>query len=646
MPDHLSSMSRQQLIGEVNTLSNRIKVLEKELHERRDSAVSSNQYEFIVNTSKDLLSLIDYEYRYIAVNDTYCRAHKLSREEIIGHSVADIWGKETFKEIIEEKLIKCLTGEEVTYRAKFMLPASGLRSMEVTYYPYCNAEGKFTHAVVVSRDATEEKAVENKLVAFEKAFETMQIGVTISSCDGNILYTNPAEAAMHGYTPDELLGKKVAVFAPEDAYTPAVPAMMSTIGSWRRERVNIDRTGRQFPVNLMSDLVRNQDGEPLAVVTTCEDISDRKQTELKLKQKFDQITVLRELDMLILANLEIRELLNILLSHLVCKLAVNAAAVTLRNQSTNSLEIAASFGFNTTIQRTLSLRFGEGLTGRVAFERSPLHIPDIRSAGVIDVPSELVEKEGFQFYYGIPLIAKGEVVGVLEVFHRSPFVPDDEWTDFFQTLAGQAALAIDYTLLFRNLQHSRDRLMIAYDTTIEGWSRALDYRDKETEGHSRRVTEMTLKVARHIGLGDQELVHVRRGALLHDIGKLGVPDGILHKPDQLTEEEWAVMRKHPEIAFELLSPISFLRPAITIPYCHHEKWDGTGYPRGLSRDRIPLEARIFSIVDVWDALSNNRYYRTAWQEEQVRSHITHLSGSHFDPDLVGAFFRVVNERPT
>jgi PAS domain S-box-containing protein len=186
-------------------------------------------------------------------------------------------------------------------------------------------------------------------------------------------------------------------------------------------------------------------------------------------------------------------------------------------------------------------------------------------------------------------------------------------------------------------------LVLAYETTLEGWTAALDLRDEETEGHTRRVTEMTLRVARAMGFDEAELVQIRRGALLHDIGKMGIPDAILLKPGKLSEEEWQIMRRHPVYALELLSPIAYLRPALDIPYCHHEKWDGTGYPRGLQGEEIPLAARLFAVVDVWDALRSDRPYRQGWPEERVLEHIRSLSGTHFDPAAVEVFLRVVRE---
>ncbi|HLK60189.1 MAG TPA: HD-GYP domain-containing protein, partial [Chthonomonadaceae bacterium] len=173
----------------------------------------------------------------------------------------------------------------------------------------------------------------------------------------------------------------------------------------------------------------------------------------------------------------------------------------------------------------------------------------------------------------------------------------------------------------------------------------LDLRDKETEGHSRRVTEITLMLAKRLGAPEAEWVHIRRGALLHDIGKLGVPDSILLKPEALTEAEWEIMRCHTSYAYKMLEPISFLTPALPIPFCHHERWDGTGYPNGLAGEDIPLAARIFAIADVWDALSSDRPYRAAWPRSRVIEHIRSLRGTHFDPRVVDAFLDLITELP-
>jgi putative two-component system response regulator len=191
------------------------------------------------------------------------------------------------------------------------------------------------------------------------------------------------------------------------------------------------------------------------------------------------------------------------------------------------------------------------------------------------------------------------------------------------------------------IKRSKDDLSRSYEATLEGWVKALDLRDKETEGHSKRVTDMTITISRRAGIHGNDLEHIRRGALLHDIGKMGIPDAVLHKPGPLTEEEWGIMKQHPVYAYEWLSPIEYLQPALDIPYSHHEKWDGSGYPQGLSGTDIPLPARIFALVDVWDALRSDRPYRAAWPTEQVYQHIREQRNTHFDPDLVDLFLSCV-----
>ncbi|MBI5825067.1 MAG: GAF domain-containing protein [Chloroflexi bacterium] len=238
----------------------------------------------------------------------------------------------------------------------------------------------------------------------------------------------------------------------------------------------------------------------------------------------------------------------------------------------------------------------------------------------------------------VPLKIKDQLIGVIYVDNRAHTgVFQQENFELISAFANQAAIAIHNASLFDDLQASNEELEIAYQATLEGWVRALDLRDKETEGHTRRVTALTQTLARGMGLKEDEIVHITRGALLHDIGKMAIPDGILLKPGQLSDDERALIQKHPMYAYEMLSPIKFLHPALDIPYCHHEKWDGTGYPRGLKGEGIPFAARIFAVVDVWDALVSDRPYRKGIQPSEVKKNIRELSGSHFDPRIVDAF---------
>jgi putative nucleotidyltransferase with HDIG domain len=361
----------------------------------------------------------------------------------------------------------------------------------------------------------------------------------------------------------------------------------------------------------------------------------------EIQLRLRRLTALREIDLAIAGSLDLRVTLAIFLDKVTSQLGVDAADIMLLSPQTTLLEYAAGRGFRGRGIEEATIRLGKGVAGRAAIDRRSVFIPDLSEAEGEVSRSGLWRAEGFHVYGCSPLVSRGQVKGVLEVFRREPVGLDPEWIDFLDTLAGQAAIAIEDAQLFDDLQRSNFDLALAYDTTLEGWSRALDLRDRETEGHTQRVTETTLRLARSLGIVESELVHIRRGSLLHDIGKMGVPDHILLKPDKLTEEEWVTMRKHPVYAFEMLSPIAFLRPALDIPYCHHEKWDGTGYPRGLMEARIPLAARIFAVVDVWDALRSDRPYRPAWPDDKVIAHIRDQAGSHFDPLVVAAFLKML-----
>lgn len=237
-----------------------------------------------------------------------------------------------------------------------------------------------------------------------------------------------------------------------------------------------------------------------------------------------------------------------------------------------------------------------------------------------------------------PLKIKDQMIGVIYVENRAIsgiFGKSD--LELVSAFANQAAVAIDNAELFERLQKTNRELEKAYQATLEGWVRALDLRDKETEGHTKRVTRLTERLARSMGVEGEALENIKRGALLHDIGKMGIPDSILLKNGELTEEERNIIKEHPIYARRMLKDIEFLRSAIDIPYCHHEKWDGTGYPRGLKGMDIPFAARVFAVVDVWDALISDRPYRKALPAEEVRKQIRADAGKHFDPNVVKAF---------
>lgn len=396
--------------------------------------------------------------------------------------------------------------------------------------------------------------------------------------------------------------------------------------------------GVDAPFEILIQLVK----PPLSegrFVATFRDISEQKKASHEIQKQMQRMMALHHIDTTITASSDVRVMLSVIIDEVTALLNADAA-VLLLNADTQTLEYVLGLGFKTDALQYTRLRVGQGYAGRAALERHIIAVPNLQESPGGFAASPLLAQEHFVGYYAVPLIAKGQVKGVLEVFQRSVADIEAEWLNFLEILAGQAAIAIDNATLFDELQRSNVELILAYDTTLEGWSNALDLRDKETEGHTVRVTEITLRLAKAMGLSDQQLIHVRRGALLHDIGKMGVPDSILLKPGPLTEEEWVIMRRHPVHAFNLLSPIKFLHPALDIPHYHHEKWDGSGYPSGLKAEQIPLTARLFAVVDVWDALRSDRPYRKGWPIEKVREHIAAGSGTHFDPAVVDIFLKL------
>jgi len=359
------------------------------------------------------------------------------------------------------------------------------------------------------------------------------------------------------------------------------------------------------------------------------------------QRRLEKLDALHKIDQAITSSFNLKVTLNILLDQLRAQLGVDAAVIMSYEDALLSLTYCQGQGFRTSALQHTNLPLGSGHAGKVALQRKSIFIPDLNHIDSNLLKSARFQNEGFVAYYGVPLIAKGMLIGVLEILHRSALDPDDEWVDFLQVLAEQAAIAMDNIELFNNLQSSNMNLLMAYDATIEGWARALELRDMETEGHSRRTVTLTMDLAAMLGIREEDMMHIRRGALLHDIGKMGVSDAILQKPGKLNDEEWQIMRQHPVYAYDWLASIDYLRPALDIPYFHHEKWDGSGYPRGLKGEQIPLAARIFAVVDVWDALLSDRPYRKAWSTERTLAYIQEQSGQHFDPQVVDVFLKKV-----
>jgi putative nucleotidyltransferase with HDIG domain len=455
--------------------------------------------------------------------------------------------------------------------------------------------------------------------------------------DGTILDYQAGDMAD---SPLRLLRQKIQDFLPVEAGMRIIGGLHDLRGKNRVVQVEYSRPspdGKSWHESRLVPL----SGKRSIVVTR--DITKYKESEEKIRTQLEQLAALRSIDLVITSSVDLKQTLLVILEHLQKHLSIDAASVLLLNSQSQLLEFAAGIGFKTSATQHTRLSIGEGMAGYAVQKRETVHIPDLTARRTGLERSLEFGNENFIAYYAVPLIAKGQVLGVLEIFNRTILSADEDWMNFLNTLAGQAAIAIDNAVMFKDLQRSNVDLTLAYDKTIDGWSRALDLRDKETVDHTYRVTNLTLRLARRMGISEAELIHIRRGATLHDIGKVAMPDDILFKPSPLTEKEWLIMRRHPLIAAEILKPISYLAPALAIPRNHHERWDGNGYPDGLKGEDIPLAARIFALVDVYDALTSDRPYRRAWAKEDALEYICKHAGTHFDSRIAPIFIEMMGE---
>ena len=644
--------------GEIGQLTSAFDKMAAALQQREEEnkqalaalLASEARYRSLVVTSPDAVFLVAANACIRMVNPQGISLLGYEREEeIVGRHILDFFPREEHAAAIEnfEKTVAKASTRNVIYNA---WKKNG-RIFPVEINASVIAEESASPAVVaVVRDITARVQAEEELRAEEKKYhqlvDTLQEGIWAVDDQAVTTFVNDALAEMLGYRSEEMIGKPLFCFMEQRCQEDS-GQHLARRRQGIKERYDFEflkKDGTIVVTTLSASPLFDELGNFIGSMAGVVNITDRKQKEQQIQLHLSRLMALRYIDMAITGSRDLRLTLKVILEQVTGQLAVDAAIVLLLDHHSLVMEFAAGHGFQTSALRHTNLKMGDGLAGRAAMERHTMtaRIPD---EGIYMEQSPLLAKEGFQMHIAVPLISKGHVKGVLEIFHRTPLTPNPEWLDFLEALATQAAIAVDNAALFSELERANLDLVMAYDTTLEGWSKALDLRDKETEGHSRRVTEMTVRLARALGVHDSEIPHIRRGALLHDIGKMAIPDGILLKDGPLTGEEWEIMRKHPLYAYELLRPIDFLRLAIIIPYSHHEKWDGTGYPRGLKGETIPLAARIFAVVDVWDALSSERPYRPAWTGEKVFAYIKQEAGAYFDPQIVDVFLKLMSEPP-
>jgi response regulator RpfG family c-di-GMP phosphodiesterase/putative methionine-R-sulfoxide reductase with GAF domain len=363
---------------------------------------------------------------------------------------------------------------------------------------------------------------------------------------------------------------------------------------------------------------------------------------IQTTHRLKNIESLRQIDRAISVSFDMKSTLAIITETAQNQLNVSAVNILLYNQHSQTLDYAYGQGFRSPAVRKMHLHLREGPAGQVAMDRKILQIFDLKGVNAGKLPANLAS-EDFVSYVGVALQARSKVNGVLEIYNRTELKPEGDWYDFLEAFAHQASIAIDNAKLFDDLQNLNMQISLAYDTTIESWASTLEMRDKTSLGHAQRVTSICMQMASGLGLDPESVSSIRHGALLHDIGMLGVPESILFKPGELNPQEREVVRQHPVFAYNLLSSISGWRQAIDIPYCHHERWDGSGYPQGLKKEVIPLAARICAVVDVYDTLLMERPFRAAWESARAIQYINDGAGSQFDPEIVRIFLAMLRE---
>ncbi len=449
---------------------------------------------------------------------------------------------------------------------------------------------------------------------------------------------NEETLKVYGAESKEQLLKPLTAFLSDesmDSFIKELQAFWDHASTFQQETVNTTLTGEKIDV-WVSISIPSETQDYSRVLVTVMDISERKRAEEQIRLQIRYLAALRAVDMAISASMDLPITLRVLLNQVNLQLGVEATSILLLDPHTQTLKYSAGLGFQTPVIETTALRLGQSYAGQAALERRIIMAEDLNTKASRILTPEF-NQENFSHYIGVPLVSKGVVKGVLELFNRTPFKQDPAWFGLLESMAGQAAIAIENAMLLDEVQKVNINLRSAYDATIEGWARSLSLREGDSQGHVKQVADLTVELAQTAGYQGEGLLSIRRGALLHDIGKLAIPDTILFKPAPLTEDEWKIMKTHPVVSKRILSSIDFLQPAIDIPYSHHEKWDGTGYPDGLKGSQIPFAARVFAIVDCWDSLRSNRPWRKAWTDEQAWDYIINNSGKAFDPQIVEKF---------
>ena len=610
-----------------------------------------NFYSSALAAADALVLVLDREGRVILFNG-YC-------EQVTGYSFNEVRTKHPWDFLISpedsqstQDFFKELSTEEFPHRyeSSWITKDSNLRIIDWSDTALTDETGAVAYVVSTGVDVTERKEAEQAAQESADYFRSLVDNTTdvliVMDKDGTIQFTSPSVEGTLGYGADELVDTNCLerVHAEDlSAFSKTLEEVQERPESTKSVEFRIrDKEGSWLS---LKGTVRNLLEEPAVsgIALTLRDDGGRRKAEQGFQNQLDSLNVMHAIDLATSSSLDLRVAMKVVLEQITTQLKVDASCVLLFNPHTRMLKYFAGRGFRSIAATRSQAVLGEGLAGKAALERQMVRIPDLAEFEEKFTRAELFSEEEFVTYYGVPLIARGELKGVLELFSRSAMPHDSNWSDFLTTVASQTAIAIDNADLVTRLQRENTDLSFAYDITLEKISEALDQRERMPRGHSRKVSEIAVLLGNAMGVPESELVHIRRGALLHDLGKLRIPESLLLKPGALTDEEWELMRQHPSYSRQVIFSIPNLRGAVDVPYSHHEKWDGSGYPQALKGDAIPLPARVFAVVEAWDVLATDRPYRKAWPRTKIVNHLNSKSGIDFDTQVVKKFLELEKE---
>jgi PAS domain S-box-containing protein len=564
-----------------------------------------------------------------------------SREDMLGRATEFLHVDQTALEEFRKHLFPAVAEKGFLFLSEFKMKRRDgtVFPTEHTVMPLEDEQSKRIGWVSVVRDITERKRAEQELRASEARFRALIENATdmvrVIDPSGVTVYVSPSTKRIMGYEPEEMLGRSVfELVHPDDlprvaeAWQRVARRQASTQGMMEARIRHADGTW-----HIHEAIGTNLLDEPnvRGYVMNTRDITERKQREHALESIAQLSAALRTAPTR-------AEMLPVILDQTIDLLGMEGATLAIRNLTTGELYTELGRGQWSNFTR-VQLSPDASISGHVIATGQPYVNNAVKGDPLLARPDLIGD---LNCVACVALKVHEQTVGAIWVGRRTAI--SEAEVRLLTSIADIAANAIQRVTLHEQTRSDAAELALAYDTTLEGWAHALELRDQETQGHTRRVVQMTLDLARAMGVDETEKESIRRGALLHDIGKMGIPDSVLLKPGTLNKREWEIMQRHPEYACNLLAPIDYLNPAIDIPYCHHEKWNGTGYPRGLKGEEIPLAARIFAIVDVWDALRSDRPYRKAWSTEQALKYIQAQAGKHFDPQVVARFLAMLAPR--